>query len=207
MQPSSIEHVQFLNRYYSRVHRWYDVTRKFYLCGRDDLLRDIVARQPQHVIEIGCGTGRNLAMLKRQLPDTQFGGVEPCDSMRQHANARHPWIVLSDSLAEDADLPGLLSQAPDVIFLSYSLSMVQNKQQAINNCLQALAPHGRLYLLDFGGLQGLGKLGSATFHAWLHVFHVFPEHLDTFWKQAHEVKGGPLAYWKQATFLSRPIPS
>jgi len=200
---SSREHVRFLNRYYSKVLPWYDASRKLFLFGRDAMLREIQSRRPRRVIEIGCGTGRNLAVLARSLPETDFGGVEPCDSMREHAAQRYPWITLSSDLVERADVHGLLPGAPDVIFFSYSLSMIQDKEGAIEHCRSALAPGGVLYVLDFNDQVRMGRAGRALFSRWLRLFHVFPDQLAPVWGQADQIAHGPLHYWQRGTFNPR----
>jgi S-adenosylmethionine-diacylgycerolhomoserine-N-methlytransferase len=200
-------HVDFLDRYYGRVHGIYDVTRKYYLLGRDALLAEIATQQPRTVIEVGCGTGRNLARLRRAHPDARYGAIEPCASMREHALERHPWITMCDRTAEEADIAGLLGERPDVIFFSYALSMIEDSALAIERCQRALAPHGRLYVLDFGDLSGLGGLGRTLFRRWLTAFHVHPERLQPVWNRAHALDVGGLSYWKRACLRALPSES
>jgi S-adenosylmethionine-diacylgycerolhomoserine-N-methlytransferase len=195
------EHVRFLNAFYSRVHSTYDVTRKFFLFGRDPLLDTIVALQPRVVIEVGCGTGRNLAKLRERLPGSQLSGVEPCEAMRQHALKKHPWLAISRELGETADLPGLTGQRPDVVFFSYTLSMVRHPEAAVANCVAALGPQGRVFVLDFGDLRGLGRWGGQVFRRWLHLFHVHPEAIEDVLSEADEHERGPFGYWHRALFL------
>lgn len=194
-------HIAFLDAYYSKVYPIYDATRKYFLFGRDSLLDEIVRLQPGTVIEVGCGTGRNLAKLKRRLTRTQFGAVEPCTSMREYALQKYPWLTISPSLAEDAQLDRLLPEKPDIIFLSYALSMIQHREQVLENCISALASQGRVYVVDFGNLQGLGRIGQKAFTKWLHAFHVHPERLEAVFEKADNIVNGPFCYWKRAVFL------
>ena len=43
----------------------YDVTRRYYLLGRDGLIADLDVPAGGTVLEIGCGTGRNLIAVGR----------------------------------------------------------------------------------------------------------------------------------------------
>ena len=45
----------------------YDLTRKYYLFGRDGLIEQLAAPDGATVIEIACGTGRNLGAIKRKF--------------------------------------------------------------------------------------------------------------------------------------------
>lgn len=59
-----------------RMHRWsrhvYGLTRRYYLLGRDELLDRIAARPAGHVLEVGCGTARNLRVLHDAAPTTSY---------------------------------------------------------------------------------------------------------------------------------------
>ena len=54
----------------------YDATRKFYLLRPDALIRDVAPPAGGHVVEIGCGTARNLITAARAWPDGRFHGVD-----------------------------------------------------------------------------------------------------------------------------------
>jgi S-adenosylmethionine-diacylgycerolhomoserine-N-methlytransferase len=74
-----------------RMYRWqrhiYDLTRKYYLLGRDTLLTGVVPMRDEVVIEIGCGTGRNLIWLASRHPHAQFRGVDASAEMLTSAQA------------------------------------------------------------------------------------------------------------------------
>ena len=60
------------------MYRWtryvYDFTRKYYLLGRDRLLRDMELHPGNRVLEIGCGKARNLIRPAQQSSDGSLGG-------------------------------------------------------------------------------------------------------------------------------------
>ena len=67
--------LQAIDRYY-RVHaRIYDQTRWTFLFGREDLMRRLAATlNPERLLEVGCGTGKNLLELGRLFPRARLSG-------------------------------------------------------------------------------------------------------------------------------------
>ena len=49
-----------MDRIYRRQRHVYDFTRKYYLLGRDELIERLAPPADSRVLEIGCGTARNL---------------------------------------------------------------------------------------------------------------------------------------------------
>lgn len=168
------EHRDFLNRYYGTVKHVYDFSRKYYLFGRDTVLKQLLAEPWDSLLEIGPGTGRNLAILRRHRPDARFGGIDASDEMLDYARRRCPWAELQHGFAETADLVRVLGKKPDRILFSYSLSMVTDPEAALRNARQALAPGGQVVVVDFGDLGGLWKPFRGPLRRFLEAFHVTP---------------------------------
>ena len=55
-----IDAASLMDRMYRRQRHIYDLTRKFYLLGRDQMIDRLGPPADARVLEIGCGTGRNL---------------------------------------------------------------------------------------------------------------------------------------------------
>src|ERR1019366_8688122 len=68
-----------------RQYRWqrhiYDVTRVPYLLGRDRLIPEVAPPCGAHVLEIGCGTGRNLIRIARTYPGVECFGLDVSNVM------------------------------------------------------------------------------------------------------------------------------
>ena len=75
----------------TRMYRWtrhvYDATRRFYLLGRNRTLRQIARLPAGAVLEVGCGTARNLRVLDRTAPRHTLFGVDASHSMLSTARA------------------------------------------------------------------------------------------------------------------------
>jgi S-adenosylmethionine-diacylgycerolhomoserine-N-methlytransferase len=139
------------------------------------MIDDMALRSGQTVVEVGCGTGRNLVRLAARCPGTHLVGIEPSAAMRSTAArslARHGVDVrLLSGTAET--LGGRVADADHILF-SYVLSMVDDPVLGVDRALAALRPGGTLHIADFGDLGGLPRGAAAALRAWLGWFHVRP---------------------------------
>ncbi|WP_328468377.1 class I SAM-dependent methyltransferase [Actinoplanes sp. NBC_00393] len=189
-------HRAFLDRYYRLTHRVYDVSRKYYLFGRDGVLDRLLASEWTTLVEVGPGTGRNLARLHRRRPDATFGGLEASEIMRAHATRRCGWARISPGFAEDTDIKAILGTPPERILMSYALSMFTDKGRAIDNARRHLAPGGELWVVDFADFSVFPPM-----RRFLSAFHVqaIPDELLRRHGAGH-VEHGPLRYYVVARF-------
>ena len=177
-----------MDRMYRLQRYFYDATRKYYLLGRDRLLREMALKPGDRVLEIGCGTARNLIVLAKQRPDVACYGLDASNEMlttaatKVHQRGLDARITLRVCYAEQLDYRQTfgLDQPFDAAFFSYSLSMIPTWPEAIAAALANLKPHATLYVVDFwdqgdwpGWFRGLLK-------SWLDLFHVVhrPELLE-----------------------------
>ncbi len=200
MNDARAAHRAFLNRYYGVSRHFYDATRKYYLFGRDAPIRalgsDLLWRR---LVEIGPGTGRNLALLRRLRADAVLGGIEASDEMLAHARARCPWATLEHGFAEDGAIATLLGEPPQRILFSYCLSMVHDRERALTHARRSLADGGEVVVVDFGDLDGLPEAVARAFRAYLHAFHVRPLE-DALLADAAVRRYGPGRYYVVARF-------
>ena len=176
-----------MDRMYRRQRHIYDATRKFYLLGRDDLIRALAPPPEGAVLEIACGTGRNLIRAARLYPQVRFYGLDVSEAMLTTARARVAAEGLSHRIAlarGDAtafDPEATFSVAAfDRVFISYALSMIPPWERALQTAAERLAPRGALLVVDFGDFGDWPRLFSAAMGRWLGRFEVTPRlALDT----------------------------
>ncbi|TPN81624.1 class I SAM-dependent methyltransferase [Mesorhizobium sp. CU2] len=170
------------------VYRWqrhiYDLTRKYYLLGRDRLIEGLDVPQGGSVLELGCGTGRNVVLAARRYPDARFFGLDISAEMLETANASiareglAAKVDLARGDATDFDAKALFDvEHFDRVFISYSLSMIPGWEKTVSAALAALAPGGSLHVVDFGQQEGLPRWFRAGLRGWLRKFHVSPRSL------------------------------
>ncbi|MGA7806603.1 class I SAM-dependent methyltransferase, partial [Bradyrhizobium sp.] len=70
-----------MNRMYRQQRHIYDATRRYYLLGRDRMIANLRPRADANVLEIGCGTGRNLVRAARLYPSARFFGIDVSTEM------------------------------------------------------------------------------------------------------------------------------
>jgi S-adenosylmethionine-diacylgycerolhomoserine-N-methlytransferase len=189
-----LQHRAFLNRYYGVSRHFYDLTRRYYLLGRDRVLDELAREDWRRLVEIGPGTGRNLRRLHSRRPDALLGGVDASDEMLAHARARCPFARLAHGFAEEADYRGLLGAPPDRVLFSYCLSMTSDPMSAVERARAQLAPGGAVVIVDFADLAGMSAPLRWTLRRWLATFHVTPVE-PALLPQAASLRFGPGRYY------------
>jgi S-adenosylmethionine-diacylgycerolhomoserine-N-methlytransferase len=170
-----------MNRVYRRQRHIYDLTRRWFLLGRNGLIADLQPSPGDAVLEIGCGTGRNLIVAARRYPDARFFGIDVSTDMLSSAiEAIERAGLASRVRVAHADAtafhPGLVfgKQRFERIMISYSLSMIPGWHTALDVALALLAKGGKLTIVDFGRQERLPAAFRAVLRAWLALFHVKP---------------------------------
>jgi S-adenosylmethionine-diacylgycerolhomoserine-N-methlytransferase len=170
-----------MDRMYRHQRHIYDVTRKFYLLGRDGLL-DALPRAPGTAIcELGCGTGRNLVQLARRATATRLFGIDVSRAMLAQAartldrNGLADRVRLAASGISELDPAAIFGVAEfDAVYLSYVLSMVPGWQECVAAALRILRPGGMLAIVDFADQSSASALRRRALLAWLALFDVHP---------------------------------
>ncbi|MEH6791634.1 class I SAM-dependent methyltransferase [Parasphingorhabdus sp.] len=188
---ASDRHADLMDRVYRSQSGIYDLTRKYYLLGRDELIAALRPPPGGRVLEIGCGTARNLVQAAKAWPEAEFYGFDISSEMLKAARrnlARSGMAGRITLFHGDAENPALAMplavQSYDRIFLSFCLSMIPDWQGAVRQALSLLAPGGELHIVDFGQSEGLPSPFRALLKRWLALFHVEPRrHLRTFVKE------------------------
>ncbi len=193
---------QAMDRMYRLQRHIYDLTRKYYLLGRDHLIAELQAPEGAQVLELGCGTGRNLIAAARAYPAAQFLGIDISDEMLKTARASIAKAGLSgrvevaqgDATAVAASsVPEAVRAAGgfDRVFISYALSMIPPWREALEEGLRLTRPGGRLSVVDFGPCDRLPGGVKSILYGWLDRFHVYPrEDLAEAMETVAQDKGG-----------------
>jgi len=170
-----------MDRMYRRQRYVYDFTRRYYLLGRDLLIRRLNPATGDHVLEIGCGTGRNLVAAAHRYKDVRFLGIDISREMLKSSDRAIAQANLQSrvrvAFADAADIdPSALLGRPKFarIFISYSLSMIPDWPRVLDGAVRLLADGGELHIVDFGRQEHLPRWFRNALRKWLALFHVHP---------------------------------
>lgn len=170
-----------MDRMYRTQRHFYDITRKYYLLGRDRLLETLPSRPGARILEVGCGTGRNLLRLHRQAPGSRLYGIDISDAMLATARRKLARRGLSEIRLARCAAEALAPDAPfadggpyDIIYFSYTLSMIPSWPAALQAALDSLGTDGALHVVDFWDQADLPGWFRSLLQRWLGWFHVHP---------------------------------
>lgn len=196
------QHAALMDGVYRYQRHIYDLTRKYYLLGRDHLIGQLHPPEGGSILEIGCGTGRNLAFAGKCYPHARLFGADISSEMLRSAGEMLSRKGLHQrARIGQADATNFVCENPfdiasfDRVYFSYSLSMMPGWRKALFEAVAVLAPGGELHVVDFGQQESLPNCFGVCLNAWLKRFHVTPRAgLEQALREAANAVGGRLDY-------------
>ncbi len=159
----------------------YDATRKYFLLGRDRMLGGLAPPPGGSILEIGCGTGRNLILAARLHRSARLFGFDISPAMLETAagsiarSGLSGRIKIAQGDATQFSGEHLFGQEQfDRVFISYALSMIPPWREALGQAFRAVKPGGSLHVVDFGEQSELPAWFRKGLRAWLAKFAVEP---------------------------------
>jgi trans-aconitate methyltransferase len=109
------------------------------------LLAEIKFRGDEHILDVGCGDGRNTAMMSRLVPYGKVIGVDPSSAMIDWAERQyHPFEFPNLSFFKgDSNL--FPTAIFDVITSFFSFHMIENKQSVARIFFKRLSEKGSVF--------------------------------------------------------------
>lgn len=157
-------------------YRWhapiYDATRWSFLFGRRRIVKlaaEALGRDTAlQILEVGCGTGRNLKDLARNFPKARITGVDLCAPMLAKAEKSTAPFGDRVTLLHQAYAPEMLQEAScDLVLFSYALTMFNpGFDTALDTARTHLKPGGLIAVTDFHDSRLDG------FKSWMQANHV-----------------------------------
>lgn len=196
-----------IERYYRLHSRIYDATRWSFLFGRAGILDKVASAggQPRHILEVGCGTGKNLVALCRRFPTATIAGLDLSGAMLAVSRSKVARFGDRVRLIHRAyNAPVAVGQPFDLVLFSYALSMFNpGFEAALTAAREDLAPGGQVAVVDFHDTP------VRLFERWMGVNHVRmnaqiqPLLQARFIPQVNEVRSAYLGLWRYLYFVGR----
>ena len=177
-ETGSNNHARLMDGMYRYQRHIYDLTRKYYLFGRDRTIEQLNVPPGGSLLEVGCGTGRNMLLAYRHFPSAKLYGLDISQEMLISARNNFRGLrQMPDFRVADATTfspTDFGTDGFDRVMVSYALSMIPDWTSAIDASLGAVAPGGELHVVDFGQQEGLPGWFRTLLKGWLKKFHVTP---------------------------------
>ena len=147
--PGDGSHASRLDRFYAGQAEHYDAFRERLLGGRRELIASLDIRPGSHIVEIGAGTGANVAFFDAaRQRDCSFTLVDLCTPLieqarRRFADRANLSVLQADATRLQMDRPA------DVVLLSYALTMMPTWDAVMRRAAGLLAAGGQLAVVDF----------------------------------------------------------
>ncbi|MDZ7715056.1 MAG: methyltransferase domain-containing protein [Balneolaceae bacterium] len=194
-----------LENYYRLHSRIYDATRWSFLFGREELLNKLPDLPPQpNILEVGCGTGKNIQFLEYLFPDAHIYGMDLSLDMLAKAqqkvsDADQVTLIHAEYGDQGPELPDF-----DLILMSYSLTMTGDASEHIfQHIYEDLKPGGYVAVVDFNTSP------FKWFRKWMSMNHVnLDGHLHPLLQKYYrpvnnEIKTAYLGLWTYFLFVGQ----
>ena len=109
--------------------------------------------KPQRVLDIGCGTGRGTALLKKRWRDAEVVALDLSMSMLREARRNRGWLRPFERVCADGQALPFPDRSMDVVYSNLCLQWCDSPRPLLAECARVLKP---------GGFMVASSLGSDT---------------------------------------------
>lgn len=132
--------------------------------AREELIKQASIQPNQRVLDLGCGTGTLVVLLKRKYPAAEIVGVDPDPKALKRAQKKVRRAGVAVQLDEGfADELPYEAATFDRVLSSFMLHHLEEheREKTLREVLRVLKPAGTFHLLDFAGGEDKapGRLG------------------------------------------------
>lgn len=206
-EKEKIKQVQTVQGYY-KLHAFiYDLTRWTFLFGREKLLRLLPFQESDtlEILEIGCGTGKNLSALAKKFPNAHLTAFEVSQDMLKVTRKKmKPYQNRLTLIESPYSKKSRLAQKYDLVLFSYSLTMI-NPQYAelIEQAKRDLKKGGVVAVVDFHDTPSKLYRDYMVLNHVKMEGHLLPVLEENFTTETKEIGKGYLGVWRYLVYLGR----
>ena len=157
------------------------------------------------ILEVGCGTGKNLVHFAKAFPHAHITGLDLSKDMMEQARKKTVEFQGRITMVQQPYSEPFQPGGFDIVMFSYSLTMMQQEWgTALESAAADLSPKGRVAVVDFHDTP------VPAFRSWMAINHVrlqghlLPKLNDLFTPQYSRLGTGYLGLWRYLTFIGGP---
>lgn len=102
--------------------------------------------EPQHIVDLGCGTGVMTQLLESQYPDVKVTGIDLSQNMLNEFKKKHQWITHCTA----ASVLPFPDKTVDLVVSSLMLPWVENSEQVFKEVRRVLKDDAIFVYSTFG---------------------------------------------------------
>jgi ubiquinone/menaquinone biosynthesis C-methylase UbiE len=114
------------------------------------------------VVDVGCGTGRELAQLAARTPHTQFVGLDPAANMREIASVRNAPLANVRILSGSFEMLPLEAASVDYLYSILAFHWTTDLERSVAELARVLRPTGEMDLIFIGRHNGREFIEKTT---------------------------------------------
>lgn len=161
---------QYVTAMFDRIAARYDAMNIVISLGQTSIwrrraLKGISLPHPAVVLDVGCGTGSLIRLLRRKFRSARYLGIDISSRMLEKASLREP---KSDFCVGDAGFIPCRTESCDLVTTFFTTRNFADLQAAAREMMRVLKPGGRLVVLDSFPASG-HLLWRALKKCWIHV--------------------------------------
>jgi S-adenosylmethionine-diacylgycerolhomoserine-N-methlytransferase len=204
----AIKQSEAMQRYYAWQSKIYDATRWTFLFGRNQIIKLIPVDTEADItiLEIGCGTGYNLARLAKRFPNARLIGLDASshmiDKSRENTSAYKDRIELHNRPYTFGEQE--YNKQIDVVLFSYSLTMINPQwKELILQAKEDLKAGGVIAVADFYNSQFQWFKNHMGNHHVRMDSHLNPLLKSAFREETEKIRSAYAGVWQYFMFVGR----
>ena len=141
---------------------FYEVMSRYSQFGRKHLIEKLLAPRGGTVLELGCGTGRNLIAAARAYPSSQVFGVDSSEARLRVARSeigkaglRHRIHIAQADIVNFDPFATFGHESFDRVILSYCLSRTVDWERVLQHGMMLRSAGGVMVVMEFGQQERL----------------------------------------------------